>query len=54
MMPRMPAGAVAKSRMMGYAPPGANSQVSAADKKRLREKRKRERQSRKKNRNKRK
>ncbi len=50
MMPRMPAGAMAKARMMGYAPPGAAKPADAKERDRLREKRKRERQSRKKNR----
>jgi signal recognition particle subunit SRP54 len=52
--PRMPAGAMARSRLMGYAPPTGGGAVSAADKKKLRDKRKRERQARKKNRKKRK
>jgi signal recognition particle subunit SRP54 len=47
MSPRIPAGAMAKARMMGYAPPVAGKPV---DKAKLREKRKRERQNRKKNR----
>jgi signal recognition particle subunit SRP54 len=46
MSPRMPAGAMAKARMMGYAPPTGKP----IDKAKLREKRKRERQNRKKNR----
>jgi signal recognition particle subunit SRP54 len=46
MSPRMPAGAMAKARMMGYAPPTGKP----IDKDKLREKRKRERQNRKKNR----
>ncbi|HUB07434.1 MAG TPA: signal recognition particle protein [Myxococcales bacterium] len=51
MTPRIPAGAMAKARMMGYLPPG--KPVNAVDRDRLREKRKRERQNRKKNRKKR-
>ncbi len=51
MTPRMPAGAMAKARLMGYAPPG--KPVASIDRDKLREKRKRERQNKKKNRKKR-
>ncbi|MHB8419634.1 MAG: signal recognition particle protein [Myxococcales bacterium] len=50
MMPRVPAGAMAKARLMGYAPPGRAS--PSVDRDKLREKRKRERQNKKKNRKK--
>ncbi len=51
MTPRIPAGAMAKARMMGYLPPG--KPTNNVDRDRIREKRKRERQNRKKNRKKR-
>jgi len=50
--PRMPAGAMARARLMGYAPEPIASTESAADRERRKKKRKQERQSRKKNRKK--
>jgi signal recognition particle subunit SRP54 len=50
--PRMPAGAMARARMMGYAPEPIASSETAADRDRRKKKRKQERQSRKKNRKK--
>jgi signal recognition particle subunit SRP54 len=51
--PRMPAGAMARARMMGYAPEPIASTETAADRERRRKKRKQERQAKKKNRKKR-
>ncbi len=51
--PRLPAGAMARARLMGYAPPDASRAPSDRERQKLREKRKRERQNRKKNRRKR-
>jgi signal recognition particle subunit SRP54 len=48
--PRMPAGAMARARMMGYAPEPIASGESAAERERRKKKRKQERQARKKNR----
>jgi signal recognition particle subunit SRP54 len=48
----MPAGAMARARLMGYAPEPIASTESAADRERRKKKRKQERQSRKKNRKK--
>jgi signal recognition particle subunit SRP54 len=48
--PRMPAGAMARARMMGYAPEPIASTESAAERERRKKKRKQERQARKKNR----
>jgi signal recognition particle subunit SRP54 len=50
--PRMPAGAMARARLMGYAPEPIASTETAADRDRRKKKRKQERQSRKKNRKK--
>jgi signal recognition particle subunit SRP54 len=50
--PRMPAGAMARARMMGYAPEPIASTESAAERERRKKKRKQERQARKKNRKK--
>ncbi len=50
--PRMPAGAMARARLMGYSPDPIASNESAADRERRKKKRKQERQSRKKNRKK--
>ena len=50
--PRMPAGAMARARLMGYAPEPIASTESAADRDRRKKKRKQERQARKKNRKK--
>ena len=46
--PRMPAGAMARARLMGYAPEPIASAESAADRERRKKKRKQERQARKK------
>jgi signal recognition particle subunit SRP54 len=48
--PRMPAGAMARARLMGYAPEPIASTETAAERERRKKKRKQERQSRKKNR----
>src|SRR5512138_2452751 len=50
--PRMPAGAMARARLMGYAPDPISSTETAADRERRKKKRKQERQARKKNRKK--
>jgi signal recognition particle subunit SRP54 len=50
--PRMPAGAMARARLMGYAPEPIAGTESAAERERRKKKRKQERQSRKKNRKK--
>jgi signal recognition particle subunit SRP54 len=50
--PRMPAGAMARARLMGYSPDPIASNESAADRDRRKKKRKQERQARKKNRKK--
>ncbi|MFL5263112.1 MAG: signal recognition particle protein, partial [Anaeromyxobacteraceae bacterium] len=50
--PRMPAGAMARARMMGYAPEPIASTETAAERERRRKKRKQERQAKKKNRKK--
>ncbi len=50
--PRMPAGAMARARMMGYAPEPMGTVESAADRERRKKKRKQERQNKKKNRKK--
>jgi signal recognition particle subunit SRP54 len=48
--PRMPAGAMARARMMGYSPEPMGQTESAADRDRRKKKRKQERQNKKKNR----
>src|SRR6266498_5064350 len=48
--PRMPAGAMARARLMGYSPDAISSTETAAERERRKKKRKQERQSRKKNR----
>ena len=50
--PRMPAGAMARARLMGYSPDPASSTETAAERDRRKKKRKQERQARKKNRKK--
>jgi signal recognition particle subunit SRP54 len=50
--PRMPAGAMARARMMGYAPEPIAGTESAAERERRKKKRKQERQNKKKNRKK--
>jgi signal recognition particle subunit SRP54 len=50
--PRMPAGAMARARLMGYSPDPVASTETAADRERRKKKRKQERQARKKNRKK--
>ncbi len=48
----MPAGAMARARLMGYSPDPVSSTETAADRERRKKKRKQERQARKKNRKK--
>jgi signal recognition particle subunit SRP54 len=50
--PRMPAGAMARARLMGYAPEPISGTESAAERERRKKKRKQERQNKKKNRKK--